>query len=446
MATSYSAPTSSAINLGITFKKLIFICLLFSGQFSLAYAETSNNTLSLDTALKRALAQNPSLKVYDFRSSALTGQLDTANLKPAYELGVETENFSGSDEFSGFSSAELTLALSSVLEMGDKRSARRGVVSSNRSVLDAQRQVESLELLGEVTRRYINVLATQEKVSLASEAAELAQQTLDLVKKRYEAGATPNAEVKRAQAASARAQLTLQSVRQQLDYSKVSLTALWGQTTPGFTTVDGDLFRFGTDITFDELYARVEQNPAIQIFATEERLKESELRLAQTQSTADINWSIGVRRLEASNDSAIVAGFSMPLFASKRNSGAISTALARRNEVYIQKEIALLDMHTQLFRAFHNRKQAILASKEFQNTIIPALKQALNETQIAYQRGRYSYLEYVSARQELLDARRTLIESASSALIYGAEIEQLTAEPLSASQYDESIEFSGSNQ
>ena len=121
-----------------------------------------------------------------------------------------------------------------------------------------------------------------------------------------------------------------------------------------------------------------------------------------------------------------------------------STALAQRNEIYVQREVALLDMHTQLFRAFHNRQQAILATKSLQNTIIPALEQALKETQTAYQRGRYGYLEYVSARQELLSARLTLIESASSALVYGAEIEQLTAEPLSASQYGESTEFSGS--
>ena len=151
-----------------------------------------------------------------------------------------------------------------------------------------------------------------------------------------------------------------------------------------------------------------------------------------------------MRRFQANDDSALVAGFSMPLFSSNRNSGAVSTALAQRNEISVQKEVALLSMHTQLFHAFHNRRQAILAAKELQSTIIPALSNALKETQTAYQRGRYGYLEYVSARQELLNARRTLIESASSALTYGAEIEQLTAEPLSATQYGESTEFSGS--
>ena len=286
----------------------------------------------------------------------------------------------------------------------------------------------------------------QEQVSLAKEANELASQTLNIVKKRAKAGATPDAEVKRAQAAASQAHLTLLSTRQQLAYLKVSLSALWGETSPQFTTIDGDLFHSGTDVDFERLYAKVERNPAIQIFAAEERLKEAEVRLAKTQSRSDISWSVGVRRFEESDNSALVAGFSMPLFSSKRNSGAVSTALAQRNEIFVRKEVALLNMHTQLFRAFHNRKQAILTAKALQNTIIPALEEALKETQTAYQRGRYGYLEYVSARQELLSARRILIESASSALTYGAEIEQLTAEPLSAAQQGESTELSGSVQ
>ncbi len=409
-----------------------------------ALASPNGSTLSLKTALQRALTLNPALKVYDFRSLALQGQMKTAELKPGYELGLEAENFFGTDELSGLDEVELTVSLSSVIEMGEKRAARRGIVSNSRTVLDAQRQVESLELLGEVTRRYVDILAAQERVSLAKEAKDLADETHNIVHKRADAGATPEAEVKRAQASTAQAQLTLLSTLQQLDYLKVSLVALWGERSPNFTSVEGDLYRFGDDVEFETLLAKVESNPAIRIYAAEERLRDAAVRVAKTQSKADITWSVGLRRFQAEDDTALVAGFSMPLFSSKRNSGARSTALAQRNEINVQKEVAMLGMHTQLFRAFHNRRQAILAAKNLQGTIIPALSDALEETQTAYQRGRYGYLEYVSARQELLNARRTLIESAASALTYAAEIEQLTAEPLSVAQYGESTEFSGS--
>jgi cobalt-zinc-cadmium efflux system outer membrane protein len=425
-------------------------CILFSLLFfTLTYglnAAAENPTITLTDAVERTLLQNPSLKVFPYRYTALQGQAETARLRPGYELGFDAENVGGTGDFSGVGGAELTIALSSVIEMGDKRSARQGIVSYSQSVLEASRQVESLALLGEVTRRYVDVLAAQKQVLLAREAAQLANKSLNIVEERAKAGATPEAEVKRAQAAAEQAKLTLLAEQQRLTYLKMALSALWGLTDPDFDKVEGDLFQFGEDVPFNKLYAKVKKNPAIAIFASESRLKEAEIRLAQTQSIADISWSVGVRRMQETDDTALVASFSMPLFSAKRNTGAISTAIAEKNAVLVQRDVMLLDLHTQLYRSFHNRKQAIVSVKALSTAIIPALEQALTETQAAYQRGRYGYLDYVSARQELLNARRTQIEAAAAALTYGAEIEQLTAEPLAIAQYGEDDTFSGTTQ
>lgn len=414
---------------------LILIGLLSGIQSSLILAESFDNKLTLTEAIIRALEQNPSLKLYAFRDAAIQGQLETAKLNPVYELDVETENFAGTKDFTGVDSAELTVSLSSVIEMGGKLAARTGLVDNSRALLAAQRQVESLELLGEVTRRYIDVLAAQQRVILALEAADLAKSALTVVKKRSKAGSTPEAEVRRAQAALSQSELTLLSEQKQLVYLQVALAALWGETSPQFSAVSGDLFQFGKDVDFEMLYAKLENNPAIQIFVAEERLKDAEIRLAKTESSSDFRWSVGVRQFQDSNDSALTAGFSMPLFSASRNQGAVASALASRNEVFVQREMALLNMHTQLFRAFSNRQQAIASVTKLQNEIIPALEQALKETRQAYELGRYSYLDYVTARQELLSARHSQIEAAAAALTYGANIEQLTAEPLPASAY-----------
>jgi len=441
-----SAPGSGAWERRNIRNRCILFSLLFFIFSSGLNAAPGDLTITLTNAVQRSLSQNPSLNIFPYRYAALQGQAETARLRPAYELGFDAENVGGTGDFSVADSAELTIALSSVIEMGDKRAARQGVISHSRSVLNASRQVESLALLGEVTRRYVDVLAAQEQVTLAGEAAQLASESLRIVKKRATAGATPEAEVKRAQAAAEQAKLALLSEQQRLAYLKVSLSALWGVTSPDFDKVEGDLFQFGEDVAFDLLYAKVEKNPAIEVFAAESRLKEAEIRLAQTQSSADISWSVGVRRLQETDDTVLVAGFSMPLFSGKRNVGAVSTALAEKNQVLAERDVMLLDLHTQLFRAFHNRKQAIVAVKALRTAITPALEQALVETQAAYQRGRYGYLDYVSARQELLSARRTQIEAAAAALTYGAEIEQLTAEPLALTQYGEDNTFSGTPQ
>ena len=391
--------------------------------------------LTLSLAIERTLKDNPSLKVFKFRQNALEGQLQTQGLSPAYEVGFEMENFAGTGDIGVFDSTEFTLSLSSILELGDKREARAGVVKSRSSQLTAMRKIEALNLLSEVTRRYIDILAAQERLSLAQEATLLAENTLAEVEKRSKAGVAPEAEIKRALAAVGNARLVTSSEQQQFDYSKIALAMMWKETTPSFTQVEGDLYQFSADIELTTLLAKVKQNPEILIYATEERLREAQLRLARTESSADIKWSVGIKQIQDVNDTALTAGFSMPLFAPKRNTGAIISAQAARDEIIVKREVTMLALHNQLYRAYANRKQAIFIAKNLKESIIPTLTEALDETQIAYQRGRYSYLDYLTARQELLFARRAMIESASAALRYGTEIEQLIAEPLPASQY-----------
>ncbi|KGJ87572.1 TolC family protein [Colwellia psychrerythraea] len=420
---------------GFYLQSFILLCWIFS---SLVHSKNeiirpNQQPLTLSSAIKRTLKDNPSLKVFKFRQNALEGQLQSQGLRPAYEVGFEMENFAGTGNIGVFDSTEFTLSLSSVLELGNKKAARADVISNRSTQVAAMRKIEALNLLSDVNRRYIDILAAQERLSLAKEAVFLAEETLTEVEKRFQAGVAPKAEIKRALAAVGNARLTMSSEQQQLDYTKAALAMMWNEMTPSFTRVEGSLYQFSTDIEFKTLLEKVKQNPEILIYATQERLTEAQLRLARTESSADIKWSVGIKQIQMVNDTALTAGFSMPLFSSKRNVGAISSAQAARDEVSVKREATMMALHNQLYRAYSNRKQAIFTANNLQDSIIPTLTEALNETQTAYQRGRYSYLDYLSARQELLFARRAMIDSAA-ALRYGIQIEQLIAEPLSASQ------------
>jgi len=385
--------------------KLLMMSLCFLSPFSLAYSDNKSqqnkevvlNTLTLASAIKKTLNDNPSLKVFEFRQRAIEGQLQSQHLKPAYETGVS---------------------------------------HSRNSQLIAMRKIKALNLLSEVARRYIDVLAAQARLSLAKEATALAEETLSEVEKRAKAGVAPEAEIKRALAALGNARLVTSSEQQQFDYAKVFLAMMWKETTAEFESVEGNLFQFSKDVAFEKLYTKVKQNPEILVYAAQERLRDAQLRLARTESSADIKWSVGIKQIQALNDTALTAGFTMPLYSSQRNTGAIISAQAARDEVNYKREEKLLALHNQLYRAYSNRKQAIFTALNLKDSIIPTLTEALKETQIAYQRGRYSYLDYLSARQELLFARRAIIESATAALRYGIEIEQLIAEPLPASQHN----------
>lgn len=407
-------------------------CLVVSLAVFLPATAMEQKTLTLNDALTRTLDKHPALKTFTFKRDALQASLDTANLRPGYEVSVDAENFAGSGEYQTFDQAEFTLSLSSVIEMGDKRDARTGLIKEEMSRLSLEKKAKTLDLLGTTTRRYIEVLAAQARVELAKEALTLAQYSQKVVTRRATAGATTTAEVKRAKASVAQAELTLSTEQQKFTYQKMVLVALWGDTQINFVNVQGNLYQYDKALDFTTLYDRAKAHPSIEIFASDIRLKDAEIRLAHTQSSADISWSVGVKQFQHTDDVAIVAGATLPLFSGSRNTAKVSHAMAKLHEIQANQTHSLLTLHHQLYRAYSNREQAITTVEILQNTIIPNLTEALTETEKAYQRGRYSYVEYVSARQELIASQRTLIEAATSILLYGAEIEQLTGQPLTS--------------
>lgn len=407
---------------------------LFALLFCVAVIHAEESALSLAGALARAMADNPGLQAFDVRLQGLEGGRLTADQAPTVEAALEVENALGSRDLQGFDSAEYTVSLSSVIELGGKRRIRTAVASSRYDLAEAEREAETLNLLGQVTQRYIATLALQEKLDLAAQAVELGETTLDTVMRRAEQGAAPAAEVPRARAALAQNRISHAALQTEYAKRKMALVSLWGETRVDFQRLQGDLFRFGPSEGFEVLYQRASESPAIRIYASEQRLRDAEIQLARSRSESDIRWQIGARRFEESGDTALVAGISVPLFAARRNRGEIRTAMAARDAVEYRQRSALLQLHALLFEAYHTRQQNIDAVEQLRAAVLPHLTEALDLTRQAYQRGRYSYVEWTAAQRELLAAREALIDAATTALLNQALIEQLTAQPMSRYQ------------
>ena len=390
----------------------------------------ASTALTLEDAITRTLKNNPQLYQYRFRQQSLVAQRESSSLSPALNLGLEVENIAGSGEFNGVDSAETTLALSSVIELGAKARSRVAVIDARTDRLNFERQAATLDVLGELTTTFIRSLSTQENIALAMEAVALSEQMLKTVEQRASKGAAPEAEVMRAKAALTRTSIRLQALRSSFKRQKVTLSSFWGGTNPHFTELSGSLSALGSSDDFASLLQRAKHSPAIAIFASEARLKDAEVKLAQAQSRVDIGWQLGVRRFEATDDTALTAGVSIPLFSGKRNRGAVASALAERNAVDYQQADAQLKLHNRLFAAFSQREENKAAVEQFSTQVLPALEQALLLTRQAYENGRYRYQDWIAAQEELLTAKQQHIEAATAAQLNQALIEQLIAEPL----------------
>ncbi len=408
---------------------LVLTTLVLLLMMKPVFAQTVNTSLTLEMAIEKTLQNNPELNLFVTQRKSLDGQQYTANLRPALEIGVEVENIGGSGELKGTDQAETTLALSSFIELGNKRQKRLAVIDARRSKLTMEQQIKALALLAEVTRNYIAVLAAQETLALADQAALIADDALLSVEQRVQAGATTRAEALRAQALKIQAQQQRQRADTQLAVAKSELVLMWGQTEIDFDRLSGDLYAVGGLIDVDNFESQLLQNPVVALYASELLLREAELRLAQSQSSPNVEWQVGARQMQESGDSALVFGVSVPLFSNQRSRGTVQSAQTNVLETQQRKEFAVLQLQSRLMNLVKQQQQAVDQVQELQQRIVPLLEEAATEARTAYERGRYRYLDWIAAQQELISGQQELITTATRALQLRAEIEQLTASP-----------------
>ena len=406
-------------------QRATLVCLCFATTLA------SADSLSLEQAVIRALEHNPELAVFAVELRAQEGRVTQAAARPAPEVGVLVENALGSGARSDFEAAETTLSVGMILERG-ARERRQAAALAESNLLNADLRVRRADVAAETARRFVAVLERQQLVMQVRHARELTAQTLAAVQARVRAAKVPEAEEARAQAQLARAQLDEEHAEHQLLTGRRALVALWGESEASFAEATGALNELPVLRDFDALRAEIQNNPEFERFASESRVREAELRVAELRRTPPWHLSAGVRRFEDGNDHAFVIGLTVPLPSRDYVRGAVDEAHARVDAVDAKRNARRNELDAELYGLYQELKHAYAEVTTLRDTVAPKMERAAEESRYAYERGRYSYLEWVAAQRESLDARGALTIAYADAHRYRIEIERLTGISLAA--------------
>jgi len=410
----------------------VIACVLSAPYSAVAATpgEPSDGALTLAQAIETTIARNPDLQASAFELKAADARITQAALRPNPEISLEVDGLAARRIAASPDERQATLGLSQVLELGDKRGRRIAVAGAERDVATTEQQAQQLDALAEVVRRFIDVVAAQERVSLAAQTTSLTERTTKTIAARVAAARIPQAELSRAQIAVTRARADERQAESVLRGARRVLVAMWGETDVSFKSARADLLQLEPFVPLESLQERMDRNPDLVRFASETRLREAELRLAQSQARPNLTVAVGLRRFQATGDVGFTAGISaaLPLF--DRNQGAIAEARVRRQQTDSQEKATRIRLQAQLFALY----QQLLSSRDLLNTLqseaLPQARAALDQTQFGYDRGRFSYLELGVAQQELVSLRAAVIDAAADYHRLTAEIERLTAEPI----------------
>ena len=271
-------------------------------------------------------------------------------------------------------------------------------------------------------------MAAQHERDIAQVDIAERQRTVAGAKQRLQAGASPESVVLTAQAAQARAELDRARAEQRLVAARQHLAALWGQRNPGFEIVSADPLVLPQIADFSVLADLLERTPELNQFVGERRIREARLQLARSEVRADLDWQIGVRRLQETDDTALVGSVSMPLGASRRAEPEIRAADAELASLEIEREAKGLSLYSTLAEAHGRYRVAQVEVQRLQDDVLPKLAKAEAAAERAYGAGAISYLEWAQLQSERTNARKQQLDAALEAQRALIEIQRLTGQ------------------
>ena len=371
--------------------------------------------LTLDAAYARVLEKHPDLARFAFSREGAEAALESEGQRAPLRLDLEVVD-----------SSESTLSFASVYERGGKRAARAAVAGAQRSALDTEEQQRRADLIAEVARRYLDVLAAQVSRDLAATELTQRERAAESAAQRVRAGATPESVRLAAEAAAVRAGLQRDRAGTQADAAARRLAVLWNSREPDFDRATGDVMALPRVASLESLRALIDRSPELRRFATESRLREARVQLARARQFTDIEWSAGVRRLEEEGAWAAVVGVSVPLGSAARAAPGIRAAQAELTALSLERESESMTLEATLSEAWSQWSAASAEVQAGHDRLLPKLEQAERSSERAFRAGALTYAEWSQIQADVTAARREQLSAALEAHRAHIEIQRLT--------------------
>lgn len=361
--------------------------------------------VTLATALSAALHDSPELASFSAEMRAREGDALQSGLLPDPELQVEVEDFAGSGAQSSFNSAQTTIRLAQLVELGGKRSQRLRLANLERDLAAWDYEVARLNTVTRTSKAFVAVLAAQQGIVLAKESLRIADLSIRSVDARVNVGGASPIEALRAKVARDRAAAEHRDAERELATARIALAASWGSSTPTFERVDGDLESIREPPALAALLARIAHSPELARWTSELAQREANVRLQRAVGVPDVTVGLGGRYYGESGSGAAVLQLSVPLPIFNGNQGAVMAAGERLARAKADQATAEVEMRAALAGRLEELRTAYEQARALRDHTIPQAQAAFEGALDAYRQGLFRYIEALDAQRTLYDLR-----------------------------------------
>ena len=400
-------------------------CLIAGSALAPSHAQT----LTMRSALSRALAASPRLTAAERDVGIATGQRIQAGALLNPELTYEQDNSFGSGIYRGTRSAETTLQISQAFELFGKRDARIAAGVAGIEVAAIQRKAVRLEVLSETAIAFLSVLGAQRRIQILDEQITAIDRLTPLLRRRVEAGASSPAETGRAEVASALVKADRERFKATLASARRELAVLMGDAAPKFGEVSGRLDTMGRPPTFQSVVAAIDANPQLVRWTAIYAQRNAELLLARLRPYPDVRIAAGWRHFNETNDDAARLTVSVPIPVFDQNQGNILSAQESLAKTKAEREANRNTLIVIAGRAYDSLQGSLRELAVLREIAIPKAVEASEAISQGYGQGRFTLLEVLDAQASVAQARLREQEALQNFHAGVATIEGLVGNP-----------------
>nr|WP_314533412.1 TolC family protein [uncultured Pseudomonas sp.] len=392
--------------------------LLGAGVLWVVASASQAQTLTLDSALQTAFANNPELAAAQWDIDIAQGGRQQAGLIPNPVASWDVED-------TRRDSRTTSIKISQALELGGKRGARIDVASRAQDAAALTLEQRRNTLRAEVIDNYYGASRAQERLDLAQRSMTVAERGLVVANGRVTAGKASPVE-------ATRAQVQLSEIRLELDRAQIGLTdayrrlaASTGSAAPNFQAVATQNPSTPAVPSATQLLARLEQTTELRLAELSIQQNEASVGLEKAQRIPDLDVSIGSQYDASVRERVNLVGVSMPIPLFNRNQGNVLAATRRADQARDLRNATELRLRTETRQALDLWQSANTEVRAFNQQILPAAQSAVDSATRGFEMGKFSFLDVLDAQRTLIAARTQYLNATAQATDAWVRIERI---------------------
>jgi cobalt-zinc-cadmium efflux system outer membrane protein len=347
-----------------------------------------------------ALASNPTLLAMQAKVDAANGRWLQVGLKPNPVASISMQEI-GNDDSAG----QYGALVGQKFVTADKLELNRNSAAWRVKQVEQELAAQRLRVLTDVRRGFYAVLVAQERLVVANELLDIAQQSVEkateLIKFQEPATVLTQAEIEAELAA-----VLVDNFQIQREAQWHRLAAVVGQPEMPLNKVDGKLTGNAPKVVWDQALDRLRrESPEIASAMAEVEQSRWKLQRADVESTPNVTVQAGVFYDDASSDPFATLQMSMPLPVFNWNQGGIAEAQANVIAAEQSVERVELGLQQRLAAVYQQYEQARKQAARYETTILQKARRNLDLNRQSYDSGQSSYLAVLTAQRSYSQAR-----------------------------------------